>query len=234
MTVTQANVQDQCANRITVWDRPIRLVHWALVALLPALWWTAEQGEFTWHIALGVVTLAVLVFRLLWGFVGSSTARFDGFVRGPRVVASYLRRHGWGQGEPGIGHNPLGGWSVLAMLLLLLCQVALGLVAGDPDDDAVGPLNHLVSFTVADRASQLHELLFNAVLALVVLHVAAVLGYLLIRGDNLIRPMVTGQKTFLRAVEQPAIARPIRALLCGAAAAGLAWWLYAGAPLSWN
>jgi len=88
MIVTEASVQNRCANRITVWDWSIRLVHWALVALLPSLWWTAEQGEFTWHMALGVVTLALLLFRVLWGFVGSSTARFDNFVRGPRTVAS--------------------------------------------------------------------------------------------------------------------------------------------------
>ncbi|MES2699526.1 MAG: cytochrome b/b6 domain-containing protein [Pseudomonadota bacterium] len=232
--MTEASMENLGESRITVWDRPIRLVHWSLVALLPALWWTAEQGEFTWHMALGVVTLAVLVFRLLWGFVGSSTARFDGFVRGPRAVASYLSRQGLRQSQPIIGHNPLGGWSVLAMLLLLICQVGLGLVAGDPDDHAVGPLNHLVSFTVADRASELHELLFNVVLALIVLHVAAVLGYLLIKRDNLIRPMVTGQKTYTSAVAQPAVARPLRALLCGAVATGLAWWLYAGAPLPLN
>lgn len=225
---------DRELQNLTVWDRPIRLFHWTLVALLPALWWTAEEGAFTWHMALGAVALALLAFRIMWGFVGSSTARFSSFLRGPRAVAGYVRSQGREPGQPLIGHNPLGGWSVLAMLLLLLCQVALGLVAGDPDDDAVGPLNHLVSYTLANSATELHELVFNVIMAFVVLHVAVVLGHLLIKRDNLIRPMVTGYRTFVGEAAQPSAAPPIRALLCAAVAAGLAWWLHAGAPLPWN
>lgn len=216
---------------ITVWDRPIRLVHWALVLLLPLLWWTAEQGAFAWHFALGSLMLALLVFRILWGFVGSETARFGSFVRGPRAIVDYFLLRDKAPKTPVMGHNPLGGWSVLAMLLLLLCQVLLGLVAGDPDDHAVGPLNHLVSFTLSDQATELHELLFYAIVALVALHIAAVLGYLLVKRDNLISPMINGRKVFPSSVWQPALAPPKRAVWCALVAAGLAGWLYAGAPL---
>lgn len=230
MTTSDAN-QPLTAIRITVWDWPVRAVHWLLVIMLPALWWTAEEGAFTWHIALGVTMLGLLVFRIAWGFVGSTTARFAHFVRGPRAVATYLK-----QGDGGrIGHNPLGGWSVLAMLALLLCQVTLGLFSGDPDDGAVGPLNHLVSFTTADNATEWHEALFNVIVALVALHVVAVLGYLLVKSDNLIAPMITGRKRVPASAsanpQQPVIAPALRILLCAALAAGLALWFYAGAPL---
>lgn len=216
---------------IMVWDQPVRLVHWALVLLLPLLWWTAEQGEFDWHFALGSLMLALLVFRIAWGFIGSDTARFGSFVRGPRAIVCHLTRRDRAAKPPIIGHNPLGGWSVLAMLLLLLCQVLLGLVAGDPDDHAVGPLNHLVSFTLSDQATELHELLFNAILALMALHIAAVLGYLLVKRENLISPMINGRKVFSSSVWQPDLAPPLRAMWCALVAAGLAGWLYAGAPL---
>jgi cytochrome b len=231
LTVTDAITDDLTGNRITVWDWPVRLVHWVLVLLLPALWWTGEEGKFTWHMILGVSMLGLLVFRVLWGFVGSRTARFASFVRGPRTVAAYFTGEPRRQRKPVIGHNPLGGWSVLAMLALLICQVSLGLVAGDPDDSAVGPLNHLVSYTTANTATGLHELLFNIILALVGLHVAAVLVYLFIKADNLIMPMITGRKAYPVTVQQPPIASALRVLLCSMLAAGLASWLYAGAPL---
>lgn len=232
MNSTEVNLESPHQRQITVWDRPIRLFHWALVVLLPSMWWTAEQGELDWHIALGMVTLALLIFRVLWGFTGSATARFGNFMRGPHAVVGYLRRKG--TSDPVIGHNPLGGWSVIAMLLLMLCQIALGLVAGDPDDAAVGPLNHLVSFTISDTATELHQLLFNVIMGIVGLHVGAVLFYLLVRGDNLVRPMVNGRKSVPDDVEHSALVPRTRLFWCMAAAAGAAGWLYYGAPLPWN
>src|ERR1041384_7437303 len=99
--------------KVQVWDLPVRLFHWAIVLLVPALWWTAENERLDLHITLGTAMLALVLFRLLWGIFGSSTARFAGFVRGPFGVMRYLS----GRERGGIGHNPLGGWSVLAMLL---------------------------------------------------------------------------------------------------------------------
>src|SRR5687768_2369014 len=117
---------EQDPRRIRLWDLPVRLVHWAFVLLLPALWWTAEEGEIEWHRRLAYMMLALLLFRLLWGFFGSATARFSQFVKGPAGILSYLRDR---PGPRVVGHNPLGGWSVLLLLGLLATQVALGLFA---------------------------------------------------------------------------------------------------------
>ncbi|MGE0179220.1 MAG: cytochrome b/b6 domain-containing protein, partial [Sphingomonas sp.] len=122
-------------------------------------------------------------------FVGGSTARFTGFVRGPGAVLAYLRR----RTGPAHGHNPLGGWSVVLMLLLLSVQVGLGLFASDEDGFDAGPLSHLVSFESAQRLLENHETLFNILLGLIGLHVLAVLFYWL-RGDNLVRPMIDGRR----------------------------------------
>jgi cytochrome b len=222
-------LQSGRSGSIAIWDLPIRLIHWSLVVLLPLMWWTAEENEFGWHMSLGIVMLGLLVFRVVWGFIGSSTARFSSFVRGPRSIAEYLRRSR--AATPIVGHNPLGGWSVLVLLLLLISQVALGLIAGDPDDDATGPLNHLVSFTLAAQATEAHEWLFNVIIVFVVLHIGAVLFYLLARGDNLFGPMITGRKVFPLDIAQPAQAPRLRTIGCILATALVAWWIYLGAPL---
>ena len=109
-----------------VWDLPVRLVHWLLAVLIAFSWWTVHNHHTDWHIWSGCAILTLLLFRLLWGFVGSSTARFASFVRGPRAVADYLRGS-W----TGIGHNPLGALSVIALLVAVAVQVSLGLVAED-------------------------------------------------------------------------------------------------------
>ena len=106
-----------------VWDLPVRLVHWLLAALIAFSWWSVKNHHTDWHIWSGIAILTLLVFRLLWGFVGSSTARWAGFVRGPRTVLGYLRG-GW----RGAGHTPLGAISVVAMFLAVAVPVGLGLV----------------------------------------------------------------------------------------------------------
>lgn len=214
--------------RIVVWDWPVRFVHWTVAALLPLLWWTAENGEMAWHKRLGLAMLGLLAFRLLWGLAGSETARFRSFVRGPRAVLHYLRQPRQPIAQP--GHSPIGGWSVVLLLALLVTQVALGLVAGDPDDGAVGPLNGLVSYGTARLATEAHEILFNVLVAFACLHVAAVAFYLVARRNDLVTPMITGQRTCPPGVDQPDLAPPTRLLACAIAAGALAWWLGNGAP----
>lgn len=207
-----------------VWDLPVRLVHWLLAGLIGFSWWSIENHHTDWHMWSGFAILTLLVFRLLWGFVGSSTARFAGFVRGPRAVAGYLRG-GWS----GIGHNPLGALSVIALLAAVAVQVGLGLIAEDEDGLYTGPLYRLVSIDTSDQARDLHEAWFNVILALIALHVAAILFYRL-RGKRLTKPMITG-----RALLDPE-AEPMRpgkwwvALLSLAAALAFTRWLVAGAP----
>ena len=207
-----------------VWDLPVRLVHWLLAVLIAFSWWTVHNHHTDWHIWSGCGILTLLLFRLLWGFVGSSTARFASFVRGPRAVAGYLRGS-W----TGIGHNPLGALSVIALLVAVAVQVGLGLVAEDEDGLYTGPLNRLVSIDTSDRARDLHETWFNVLLAMIALHVAAIVYYRL-RGRGLTRAMVTG-----KGLMEPGI-RPMRpgkwwaAILCLAISIAVTRWVIAGAP----
>lgn len=215
--------------RVRVWDLPVRICHWSFVVLVPIMWWTAENSEMRWHMRAGTLLLALLLFRILWGFFGSSTARFTSFVKGPGAVIAYLRGI-WDKHGEVLGHNPAGGWSVVALLLVLSTQVTLGLFAGDPFDGATGPLNDLVGVSTAGQFTDWHELLFNVILALVGLHVAAIAFYLMGLGDNLIGAMISGKRD---ASEVPAAMAPVpawRAFACAAVAAGVAAWVYNGAP----
>jgi cytochrome b len=117
---------------IRLWDLPLRLFHWAVVLLIPAMWATAEGGKMRVHIVLGEVLLFLVAFRIVWGFVGSETARFASFVKGRArcwPICAAAARHG----GPVVGHNPLGAFSVLGLIGLLALQVGLGLFATDTD-----------------------------------------------------------------------------------------------------
>jgi len=176
-------------GKVAIWDLPTRIFHWALVLLIPALWWTGEEHQHDLHFLLGEVTLGLLLFRLFWGLFGSSTARFAGFVKGPGAILAYLR----GSRPAGVGHNPLGALSVLALLFLLANVVGLGLFATDEDGLDPAPLAHRVSYESARILTERHEQVFWILVGFIVLHVAAILYYLLARRDNLVTPMVTGR-----------------------------------------
>jgi cytochrome b len=180
---------------VPVWDLPTRVFHWALVALIVLLYATGEYGllDMRWHFWLGYATLALIVFRLLWGLFGSQTSRFADFVRGPIAVARYVKIQISTNEHFSIGHNPLGGWSVLALLLSVLLQNVTGLFASD-EIDTDGPLAGSVSGYTVRLMTRLHHWNENVLLLLIALHVAAVLFYLLIKRDNLITPMITGRK----------------------------------------
>jgi cytochrome b len=184
------------AAQVRVWDVPTRLVHWLLVVLIAFSWWTAETGRLQWHRWSGYVLLGLMLFRIYWGFAGSSTARFGRFVRGPRTIVSYLK----GTWTPAAGHNPLGAVSVVALLVLLLLQIALGLFAVDVDGIESGPLSEFVSFETGRAAAGWHEAVFNVLMTVIALHVLAVLYYLLVKRQNLIAAMVTGKRAFLSGV----------------------------------
>lgn len=207
--------------RVRVWDAPTRLFHWLIVLIIPFMWWTAEEEEMDLHRLAGCVLLGLVVFRLLWGLFGGSTARFSNFVKGPRAVISYLS----GRAAHVLGHNPLGGWSVIAMLGLLSAQIGLGLFASDEDGIAAGPLSDLISYDLSEEITDLHEFLFNILLALIALHVAAILFYALVRRRNLVGPMLTGAD---RAPEGTAPLSPApwwRFVLAAAIAASLSAWM---------
>jgi len=210
---------------VRVWDLPTRLFHWAIVLLFSMSWWSAENNAMDWHRLFGLIILGLLLFRLIWGFVGGSTARFSAFVRSPRAAMSYLRTNG--PRHP--GHNPLGGYSVIAMLLMLVTQVVTGLFAVDVDGIDSGYLSHLVSFSEGRLASDIHEISFNILLALISLHVLTILFYLVVRRRNLIGPMVTGADHQLDTAKGALTHAGLGPFLVSAAlAGGIAWWVSKG------
>jgi cytochrome b len=210
-----------------VWDLPTRLFHWLLVLFVALSWWTAEEGPIELHIWSGIAILALLIFRLLWGLFGSSTARFSSFVRGPGAVLPYVRDvRGWRQ----IGHNPLGALSALALLGLIAVQVGLGLFNTDRDGLSGGPLSHFIGFETSKLVHDLHEDLFDVILIFIGLHVAAIVIYRLVFGKKLVGPMVTGRAELEPGIDPMRPARWWVALLCALAALAVTRWVIAGAP----
>ena len=177
-------------QRIRVWDLPTRLFHWSLVVLVVALIISGKIGGnlIDWHGKFGLAILGLLTFRIIWGLVGSTYARFASFFPTPGRIRAYFRGE-WK--EP--GHNPLGALSVFALLGLLALQVATGL-PGNDDIAFRGPLFDLVGKALSDRMTGIHKLSINLLFALIALHVAAIMFYARVRRDNLVKPMITGWK----------------------------------------
>jgi cytochrome b len=177
-------------RRVRVWDLPTRICHWALAASCIAAFVTGFIGGrlMELHGKAGLAVIGLVVFRIVWGFAGSTHARFASFVRGPAAVRAYLRGE-W----RGVGHNPLGAFSVLGLLALAAFQVACGLFGND-DISFNGPLYPLVSKETSDFLTGLHSQSAWLLLALVGVHLAAIAYYVRIKKDNLVLPMLTGWK----------------------------------------
>jgi len=185
--------------RIRIWDAPVRIFHWLIVGLFGFSWWSAENDQLDWHMLSGYVILALVLFRIYWGFVGGTTARFANFLKGPRAVAAYARRLADRPGKRSSGHNPMGGWSVALMLVLLLAQTGLGLFAIDVDGINAGPLDHLVSFDRGRQFARWHGIAFDLLLIATALHIAAIAFYALYKRENLVAAMISGKKRMPRA-----------------------------------
>lgn len=196
-----------------VWDLPVRLFHWLLVALLAFSWWSGEQHAMAWHLRSGLAIMALVIFRIYWGFFGGQTARFARFMRGPRALITYARalidRRARRDFPPSPGHNPIGGWSVMLMLLTLGVMIVAGLFAIDVDGLESGPLAEYVSFDAGRIAAEVHAIVFNVILALTVLHVLAITLYLVALRHDLITPMIHGR----RRVDAQAMTGPLGASL---------------------
>ena len=201
------------AHHVLVWDLPTRLFHWVLVGLVALTVATGKIGgnAMTYHLWGGFAILVLVLFRVLWGLVGGRYARFRDFVRGPRAVISHATTLFRRNTQPYLGHNPLGGWSILALLLVLLIQAVTGLFAND-DILTEGPLAAQVSKSVSDTLTRVHRLNQQVLLALVAVHVAAVFYYLTVKRENLIIPMITGRKHW-HARMAPAGGHPLLALV---------------------
>lgn len=184
-------------QKLAVWDIPTRLFHWSVVILVGISWYSSEH-LFTWldwHQWSGYILLILLIFRIIWGFVGSETARFRHFLYPPRTLAQYTMSMITLKPDHYLGHNPLGGISVILLLLLLFIQTITGLFMSE---ETVlffsAPLRSFVDSDTADWMATIHEYNFNVLLGLVAIHILAVIFHLLVKRENLVRPMFTGYK----------------------------------------
>jgi cytochrome b len=180
---------------VKVWDLPVRIFHWTLVALLAFMFWSGKTGgnAMEYHMYAGYWVLALVLFRVMWGFAGSSHARFSGFLAGPGRAIDFAKRLMSKAPAAFAGHNPLGGWMVIALLIALLVQTGTGLFSND-DIAAEGPLFPLISKQLSDKLSTIHSWNFNLLLALSATHVAAVLFHVFVKKENLVSAMFTGMK----------------------------------------
>jgi len=210
---------------VLVWDLPIRIFHWLMVALVAAAYATWRLNWMVWHGWAGEALLALLLFRLSWGFFGSETARFAHFIASPRIVFWHFKTSSRRGPDRQIGHNPAGGWMVIFVLALLLVETLTGLyVANDIADE--GPLTEIVPAGAANAIASAHAIVWDALLAAIVLHVLAIAWFAAIKGQNLLRPMITGTKVLPGDVAAPRSGNLARAglllLACAAATALLA------------
>lgn len=198
----------RAAGKVLVWDLPVRVFHWLLAASFAGAWLTAEHERWRLlHVTFGCTVLALAVLRLVWGVVGSRHARFAAFVRGPRAVAGYLGGLVRGRPQHYLGHNPAGGLAIVALLALAVTAAATG----------------LATYTQSDAWEEVHEALANVMLAVVGVHVAAVIASCWLHRDNLVAAMFTGRKRGM-AGSGGGSARPWRALGIALLAAVLGFW----------
>lgn len=185
---------------IQLWDFAIRAWHILIIILFAGLWISAELNAFYVHKIFGIIMASTLVFRVFWGIWGGSTARFKTFVKGPKVVLSHLTSQNFRhnstkttQNTPQAGHSPIGGWSVVAMITAMSVQAISGLFSVDIDGLNSGPLARYISFNTGRTIADIHEFSFNILLALLGLHIAAIVFYAVVKKSNLVSAMITGQ-----------------------------------------
>lgn len=180
---------------VKVWDLPVRIFHWAIVVLLVFQVISGRIGGemMRWHAYSGYAALVLIVFRILWGFFGSTHARFASFLAGPAATMRFAVRLFSRRAVPQVGHNPLGGWSVIAMIVALGLQAISGLFAND-GASFEGPLAALVPLDISNRLTEFHRWNLKLVILISVLHIIAVLFHHVVKGENLTVAMFTGVK----------------------------------------
>ena len=190
-----------------IWDSYVRLYHWLQLGLIGGCWWTAESSEMELHITIASVLIALWVSRIFWGFAGSDTARFCRFVKGPGQTIAFARAMLTGQAKPSVGHNPLGAWMIVALLVVIGVQGITGLFSSD-EIFTDGPLVAYASSETVEFMTQIHELNFNLLMALAAVHVLAVVVYS-IKGEKLVPAMITGKRADLATSEQAPGLKPV-------------------------
>ena len=212
---------------VKVWDGWVRLFHWGTVACIVVSYVSAKADAWSIHYASGYTLLALVLFRIAWGLVGSENARFAGFIRSPVAALRELSR--FARREPDIEttHNPAGAWMVAVLLVMILVQTTSGLFTNHDVGMTYsqhGPLANAVAEDTSEWASSLHVRFINLLLVAIGLHVAAVLAYALVKRQDLVRPMVTGTKRLpVSAARAPRHGSAVLALVLIAAATGAVW-----------
>ena len=200
---------------LRVWDLPVRAMHWLLVIGIGVCWWSGVENELEYHTYSGYAVLWIVLLRLYWGLVGSSTARFVNFVRGPKAILDYATTLHRRDTPHSHGHNALGAISIVLMLGLVLTVVTFGLFAVDVDGLYSGPLSLYVSFKQGRHLAHLHYDWFNILLWVIGLHLAAVIFYFVYKRQNLVGPMISGKRRG-EAAEAEMTVVPVWRLVIGA------------------
>jgi len=211
-------------QRVKVWDGATRLFHWLLVFLLASAWITAERGQMEWHFRCGYAIGALLIFRIVWGFVGSETSRFSHFLASPFAAVRHLLHLTRREPDDQVGHNAAGGWMVLVMLGLVTAQVITGLCGNDEAGAAIGiegPLARFVGKDMSDTSISLHYRIFKLIQLAVVAHIGAIAAYAILKRHNLLHPMLSGHKLLPIDTQAPHITHPLRAWAIFAVAAAI-------------
>ncbi|WP_016956468.1 cytochrome b/b6 domain-containing protein [Catenovulum agarivorans] len=213
-------------KQIKVWDFATRLFHWLLVTLILAAWYTIENRMIEQHELIGHALLGLIIFRICWGFIGSTTARFTHFLTSPLSALSYLKASLTLNAPHSSGHNPAGGWMVIMMLLIIGFQLLSGMYAND-DLGFSGALSDSITKDMSDTFTQLHAINFNILVALIWLHLVAVFFYLLVKNENLVRAMFSGKKPVnqINPQDQLNFKPLLQAMVCLLASVGLGFWL---------
>jgi len=210
-------------HKVIVWDLPVRLFHWSLVGCIAAAWWSAENDAMDWHMRFGYAVLALVLFRLIWGLVGSQTARFSQFVRGPAAIVAHLRELAApGRMHPHAGHNALGALAVIGLLTVVGVQAVTGLFTSD-GIMTDGPLAEKVSGATSALMRTIHKGNFNLLLGIVALHIVAIFTYAGLKRLDLVRPMVTGRAELPKSEPAPRIVSLSRAFMVAAISTAAIW-----------
>ena len=212
-------------KQVEVWDIGVRVFHWSLVLLMIGSFVTIKLGKLEYHTWCGYSILTLLLFRILWGFVGGTYARFTTFVKGPAAVIAYFKGLSRGARETTLGHNPMGALSVLAMLAAMLFQASSGLLTNSDDFSFEAALYKWVGKDLSDKITTLHRLNEKVIFLLVGLHLAAIAFYYFVKKHNLVKPMITGTTT--APADAPATRRGSTglALVLLVLCAGFVYWL---------
>jgi cytochrome b len=196
---------------VLIWELPVRLFHWAIVALVAAAYLTWRLNWMGWHVWIGYAALTAVLFRILWGFWGGECARFARFAAGPRAALAHLRHLTRREPDRQLGHNPAGAWMVWLLLTALLVETLSGLIINNDIADE-GPLTEVMPAALSNAITAAHSIAWDALATAIALHIIAILLYALLKRQNLLSPMISGYKQLPPEVAPPRTGGALRAL----------------------